>query len=252
MKFSGATMSYPFSIRNSGCPWRTKRSKPSGSGKSCRQQKKAQKECGVLLYEDEVLFRQPGSIYRHWARRGIGSQVKSFPGRTSIKVIGSVSKGTSPKFHFRSVAVFNSDTYLESLKQLVRQYKGCRIHLIADNAKWNMSPPVLEWMQSNKVKIELHFLAKYPPDLNAAEWVWKETRRWATHNRFFPKEAMLKERLFRRIQPVPGLSSILEISDCPIGLKTDFNAQQFYDDLRKVVGRDDGLALFREADRNPC
>ena len=104
----------------------------------------------MLLYEDEVLFRQSGSIYRHWARRGVGSQVKSFPGRTSIKVIGAVSVGTSPKFHFRFVEVFNSVTYLEFLKQLVRQYKGRRIHLIADNAKWHKSPPVLEWVEANE------------------------------------------------------------------------------------------------------
>jgi hypothetical protein len=124
----------------------------------------------VLLYEDEALFRQSGSIYRHWARRGVGSQVKSFPGRISIKVIGAVSIGTDPKFHFRFVEVFNSVTYLKFLKQLVRRYKGTRIYLIADNATWHKSPPVLKWVQSNQDKIELHFLPKYSPDFNATAY----------------------------------------------------------------------------------
>jgi transposase len=156
------------------------------------------------MYEDEVLFRQSGSIYRHWARRGLGSQVKSFPGRISIKAIGAVTIDKQPKFHFRFVDTFNSTTYLKFLEQLVRQYKGRRIHLIADNAKWHKSPVVMKWAEANQDKIELHFLPKYSPDLNAAEWVWKETRRWATHNRFFPTAAILKEKLFRRFNRYQG------------------------------------------------
>ena len=108
-------------------------------------------------------------------------------------MIGAVRVSTNPKFHFRFVEVFNSVTYLEFLKQLVRQYKDRRIHLIADNAKWHKSPPVLKWVQANQDKIEPQFLPKYSPDFNAAKWVWKETRRWGTHNRFLPKEAMLKK-----------------------------------------------------------
>jgi len=156
------------------------------------------------MYEDEALFRQSGSIYRHWALRGIGSQVKSFPGRKSVKVIGAVVIGKQPKFHFRFVQVFNTQTYLRFLKQLVRQYKGRRIHLIADNARWHKSPEILQWVADHHDEIELHFLPKYSPDLNAAECVWKETRRWATHNRFFKSVTMLKEKLFRRFNRFQG------------------------------------------------
>jgi transposase len=118
--------------------------------------------------------------------------------------MGAVVIQKQPKFHFRFVPVFNSHTYLGFLKQLVRQYMGRKIHLIADNAKWHKSPEILEWVQANEERIELHFLPKYSPDLNAAEYLWKETRRWATHNRFFPNEAILREKLFRRFNRFQG------------------------------------------------
>lgn len=166
--------------------------------------KKARRERGVLMYEDEVLFRQSGSISRHWTRRGLGSQVKSFPGRTSIKAIGAVPIDKQPKFHFRFVDRFNSTTYLKFLTQRVRQYKGRRIHLIADNTRWHKSRVVMKWAETNPDKIELHFLLKYSPNFHAVEWAWKETRRWATHNRFFPTAAILKQKLFRRFSRYQG------------------------------------------------
>lgn len=158
----------------------------------------------MLMYEDEAVFRQSGSIYRHWAKKGIGSEVKSFPSRKSVKVMGAVAVGTDPKWHFRFITVFNSDSFLVLLKQLVRQYTGRRIHLVVDNAKYHKAPEVMDWVEKNSAKIELHFLPTYSPELNAAEYVWKETRRKTTHNRFFPTVDHLKQKLFRRFNRFQG------------------------------------------------
>lgn len=72
------------------------------------------------------------------------------------------------------------------LKQIVRQYPGRRIHLVVDNAKYHKAPEVMAWVEQNCAKIELHYLPTYSPELNAAEYVWKETRRKTTYNRLFP------------------------------------------------------------------
>ena len=96
------------------------------------------------MYEDEAVFRQSGSIYRHWARGGIGSEVKSFPSRKSVKVMGPVAVGTDPKWHYRFTSVINSDSFLVLLRQLVRQYTGRRIHPVVDNAKYHKAPEVMD------------------------------------------------------------------------------------------------------------
>lgn len=48
------------------------------------------------MYQDEVSFKQAGSILRHWALKGIGCVVKTPPTRKSIKVMGAVTIGDRP------------------------------------------------------------------------------------------------------------------------------------------------------------
>lgn len=174
------------------------------TGGGASHQKKVREQCGVLMYEDEAVFRQSGSIYRHWAKRGTGSEVKSFPSRKSVKVMGAVTVGTDPKWHFRFTASFNGQSFLVLLKQLVRHYRGRRIHLVVDNAAYHKAPEVMQWIETNSTKIELHFLPTYSPEFNAVEYVWKETRRKTTHNRLFPTVDHLKEKLFRRFNRFQG------------------------------------------------
>jgi transposase len=175
-----------------------------GCGKSFLPSKKVREEGGVLMYEDEAVFCQSGSIYRHWARRGIGSEVKSLPSRKSVKVTRTVAVGTDPKWHFRFTTVFNSDSFLLLLRQLVRQYRGRRIYLVVDSAKYHKTPEVMDWVEENSAKIELHYLPTYSPELNAAEYVWKKTRRKSSYNRFFPTVEHLRQNLFRRFKRFQG------------------------------------------------
>lgn len=156
------------------------------------------------MYQDEVTFKQAGSIYRHWALKGIGYEVKTPPTRDSIKAMGAVTVGDNPKFHFRFVKWYNTESFLSFLNQLISRYKERKVHLIVDNAPYHKGPKVREWLQGKENRIELHYLPPYSPELNAVEYVWKETRRKTTHNRFFKTLGELKERLFRRFNRFQG------------------------------------------------
>lgn len=69
-------------------------------------------------------LQQSGTLAQTWARVGIGTTVKSDPVRKSIKVLGAinVSHAERPRWHDRFDEVFNTQTYLRFLKQLVRYY----------------------------------------------------------------------------------------------------------------------------------
>jgi transposase len=156
------------------------------------------------MYQDEVSFKLAGSIFRHWALKGIGCVVKTPPTRKSLKVMGAVTVGYHPKFHFRFVTWFNTASFLAFLDQLIARYRGRKIHLILDNAKYHKGPRVRKWLEGKQDRIELHYLPPYSPKFNATEYVWKETRRKTTHNRFFKTLSDLKERLFRRFNRFQG------------------------------------------------
>ncbi len=72
-----------------------------------------------MLYQDEAVFQQAGTVIRTWALVGIGIHVLTPPVRKSIKVMGAVRIGAKPQWHSRFVKVFNAETFIEFLSQLV-------------------------------------------------------------------------------------------------------------------------------------
>ena len=127
---------------------------------------------------------------------------------------GAVTVCNDPKFHFRFVNWFNTKPFLSFLDQLISRYKNKKIHLILDNAKYHKGPKVTKWLNGKEDRIELHYLPPYSPKFNTVEYIWKETRRKTTHNRFFKTLSELKQRLFRRFNRFQGnpesLRSVLE------------------------------------------
>ena len=73
-----------------------------------------------------------------------------------------------------------------------------------DNAGYHHAVLVREWVEANADKIELHFLPPYSPDLNAAEHVWRLTKRTTTHNRHFPALPEMHRKVFRRFNRFQG------------------------------------------------
>jgi putative transposase len=157
-----------------------------------------------VLYGDEAVFQQAGTVIRTWALVGIGIHVLSPPVRKSIKVMGAVRIGARPQWHSRFVKVFNAETFIEFLGQLVRYYRGNKVHFITDNAPYHKSPKVREWLKGKEDLIEFHFLPAYSPKLNAVEYVWRKTKRAITHNKFFPRLQDLKAALARRFNRFQG------------------------------------------------
>jgi transposase len=174
------------------------------------QAKKIEQECGALIYQDEASFGQPGSLHRSWARKGNGTRVKSFPGRKGTKVMGAIRAGEKPGWHLRFVERHNTDTFTTFIEQLLRYYKGRKIHPVVDNGPWHKAKKIRKWLEGIKDLIEIHFLPKYAPTLDAAEYILKETRKWASHNRFFGTVMHLKDSLFRRFNRFQGNPEFLK------------------------------------------
>lgn len=105
---------------------------------------------------------------------------------------------------FYLVAVSNNGSVMALLKQLFRQCRGRGIHLLDDNGWSHKGPDVMEWVEKNSGKMELHFLPTHSAELNAAEYVWEETGGKTTHNHFFLSVDRGKEKLFRRFNRVQG------------------------------------------------
>jgi hypothetical protein len=105
--------------------------------------------------------------------------------RKTAHVYGAVALDDA-HFTFRFADVFNGHTFHEFLEQLVAGYAPRKVFLIIDNGPCHwLDQAGKDWLAKNKRRIELHRLPPYSPEFNPTEGVWKATRKFTTHNRFY-------------------------------------------------------------------
>jgi len=110
------------------------------------------------------------------------------------------------RFYYRRDTVFNSGTYLKFLEQIANKYHKGKVHYIQDNASYHKDRDVWLWFRDNRKWLEVYNLPPYSPEYNAAEPLWKYTRKVGTHNRYFENETEIVEtlnRVFKSIQRNP-------------------------------------------------
>jgi transposase len=137
------------------------------------------------MFGDEASFWLDGSLHRTWARVGVQPHVDTYGMRKTAHVFGALSLELRPRFHYQFALVFNGDTFLLFLRQLVARSRR-KVFLILDNGPChNLKEGGKLWLARNRHRIELFRLPPYSPNYNPTEGAWKETKKRTTHNRFF-------------------------------------------------------------------
>lgn len=83
-----------------------------------------------------------------------------------------------------------------------------KVCLILDNVAYHKARRIRRAVRRLRGKLWLYNLPAYSPELNAVEMVWRETRKDATHNRFFGTMKGLRRSVqsqFRAYQARPAL-----------------------------------------------
>ena len=125
--------------------------------------------------------------------------------RNTLKIFGTIEL-ISARFLYHFQEVFNAKTYIQYLENVLRSYFPQKVFLIQDNASYHKDRTVWEWFGSHRSQIEVFNLPAYSPELNALERVWRHTRLYGAHNRYFTTQQELRSTLtstFRSIQHNP-------------------------------------------------
>jgi transposase len=140
----------------------------------------------VLLFGDEVSFAQWGSLSRTWAPKGKQPKIKTKGKRRGLKMFGAIEFFSGSFQYMEAEGKFNGESYTEFLKLIMNHYSHPVI-LIEDGAPYHGSAAVKEFSEKQKVQGRLHIfrLPSYSPDYNPIEKLWKNTKRDATHCKFF-------------------------------------------------------------------
>lgn len=148
--------------------------------------KQAKDTNAVILFGDEVSFAQWGSLSRTWAPIGQQPIVRTKGKRKGLKMFG-VIEFFGGSFHYMEAEErFNGESYVSFLKKVLSQY-DCPVILVEDGAPYHGAKVVKDLSESvGPDRLTIHRLPAYSPDFNPIEKLWKNTKRDATHCKFFP------------------------------------------------------------------
>ena len=150
----------------------------------------AQRQKGLMLFEDEASFAQWGSLSDTWARRGQQPEVKTSGKRKGYKVFGAMEYFSGRLFYQGIEGRFNSESSQGFLQMLMEQTTQ-PLFLIHDGARYHTSAATQAFLAAHRDRIIVEPLPSYAPDYNPIEYLWKKTKKRATHNPYFKEFAAL-------------------------------------------------------------
>ena len=145
---------------------------------------------GLILFEDEASFAQWGSLSYTWAKRGHQPEVPTSGKRKGYKVFGAIEYFSGHLFYQGIEGRFNSESYQGFLQRIMAQTTQ-HLFLIHDGARYHTSASTQAFLAAHSDRITEHPLPSYSPDYNPIEYLWKQTKQRATHNKYFKEFAAL-------------------------------------------------------------
>jgi len=152
--------------------------------------RKARKMRAWLFFGDEASFPQWGSLGYTWAPKGEQPVVKTTGQRKAYKVFGLIDFFTGRLFYRGIDGRFNSETYQAFLLKVLAETTR-HLVIIQDGAKYHTSKAMREFFAAHQDRITVYQLPSYSPDYNPIEFLWKNVKREATHNQYFPEFELL-------------------------------------------------------------
>jgi transposase len=148
--------------------------------------KQAREKKAIILFGDEVSFAQWGSLAKTWAPKGKQPKIKTTGKRKGMKVFGVIEFFEGAFHYMETPEKFNAETYVQFLRGVVSEYDR-PIILIEDGARYHSGPSARKFKEEMEAegKLFVHRLPSYSPDYNPIEKLWRNTKRDATHCRYF-------------------------------------------------------------------
>jgi transposase len=145
---------------------------------------------GLLLFGDEASFAQWGSLGYTWAPRGQQPVVRTVGRRKAYKVFGLIEFFSGRLFYQGIDGKLNAQSYLAFLRTVLAQTTE-PLYLVQDGAPYHRAAVVKAFIEEHPARLHVTHLPSYSPDYNPIEFLWRATKRTATHNRYFPEFATL-------------------------------------------------------------
>lgn len=130
----------------------------------------AEKEGAEIQWTDEAGLKSHDDRGRGYAPKGKTPERMHNPSYEKINKIRSVTN--QGKLRFRCyTGSFTYKVFHRSLKGLITEAAGRKIHVIVDNLHVHHAKIIKRWVRRYENLIALHYLPSYSPDLNPNEYL---------------------------------------------------------------------------------
>jgi transposase len=152
---------------------------------------RAAKRCkGLILFEDEASFAPWGSWSSPWARRGQQPEVPTRGKRKGYKVFGAIAYCSGRLFAQGIEGRFHSESY-QGFFQMILAQTTPHLFVIHDGARYHTSASPQAFLAAQSERITAEPLPSYAPDDHPIAYLWKKTKKRATHNKYFKEFAAM-------------------------------------------------------------
>lgn len=147
-----------------------------------------------VLFGDGVHPSQQTRAAFGWIKKGKDKVIEVNGARKRLNILGAINLETM-KFEYQDFKTVNGSAAIEFFTKLENAYpKAARIDLILDNAGYNKSQEVVNFLKSSRIHV--HFLPPRSPNLNAIERLWKIMHEHVSNNRVYNKFQDFKKAIF--------------------------------------------------------
>lgn len=136
---------------------------------------RARKRGAKIFFLDEAGVRSDQVLGRTWAPRGRTPEVPTSGQRQSVNAISAVNPRGDFWYEVYTERL-NRDSFQRLLKNFLRGRRD-PVFLVLDKHPAHVARDVAAFVQSQRGRLELHFLPGYAPELNPDEFVWNHLKR---------------------------------------------------------------------------
>ena len=127
-----------------------------------------------------------------WIRRGETRELKSNHGRVNVNINGALSWPDRDVVHLQAEKI-TSAAMIELFETLAARHPtATAINVVLDNASYNRSAAVKDYLAGEGCRIRLVYLPPYAPNLNLIERLWWFLKKTTLWNNYYPTFAEFK------------------------------------------------------------
>jgi transposase len=127
-----------------------------------------------------------------WIRRGVTRELKSNHGRVNVNINGALNWPDREVVHLEAEKI-TSEAMIALFETLAARHPAAAaVNVVLDNASYNRSAAVKEYLASEGCRIQLVFPPPYPPNLNLIERLWWFLKKTTLWNECYPTFAGFK------------------------------------------------------------